>query len=81
MFFGRSMASNLPVTHYSNPELVAERQPLDDSPRTRSVNFEPDDNVWVRLSPLQYVWRQGIVICRVVGVPDSFVIEINGQQY
>ena len=42
------------------------------------MNFEPNDNVWVHLNPLENVWEQGVVI---VGVPDSFIIEINGQQY
>ena len=45
------------------------------------MNFEPNDNVWVRLSPLENIWKQGIVICNVVGVPDSFIVKINGQQY
>ena len=70
LFFGRRLASNLPVIHNSNPELVAEQQPLEDSSRTRSVNFEPDGNVWVCLSPLENVWNQGVIICSVVGVPD-----------
>ena len=45
------------------------------------MNFEPGDNVWVCLSLLENVWKQGIIIHSVVGVPDSFVIEINGQEY
>ena len=46
------------------------------------MNFEPGDNVWVRLSLIENSWKQGVIICSVVGVPDSFVIEINdGQQY
>ena len=81
LFFGRRLASNMPITHNSNPELVAEQQPLDKPSRTREVNFEPGDNVWVRLSPIENSWKQGVAICNVVGVPDSFVIELNGQQY
>ena len=81
LFFGHRLASNLPVLHNSNPELAAERQPLDKPSRTREVNFEPGDNVWVCLSPLENTWKQGIIIRSVVGVPDSFVMEINGQQY
>ena len=82
LFFGHRLASNLPVIHNSNPELVAERQPSDDSSGTRNVNFEPGDNEWVCLSPIENSWKQGVVICDVVGVPDSFIIEINnGQQY
>ena len=81
LFFSCRLASNLPIIHHSNPELVAERQPLDDSSRTREVNFEPGDNVWVHLSPIENIWKQGVIICSVVGVPDSFIIEVNGQQY
>ena len=32
-------------------------------------------------SPIENTWKQGVVICSVVGVPDSFIVEINGQQY
>ena len=45
------------------------------------MNFEPGDNVWVCLSPIENSWKQGVVIRNVVGVPDSFIVEINGQQY
>ena len=45
------------------------------------MNFEHGDSVWVHPSPIENVWKQGIIIRSVVGVPDSFVIEINGQQY
>ena len=81
LFFGHRLASNLSVIHNSNPELVAERQLSDDSSRTSNVNFESCDNACVCLSPIENSWKQGIVICNVVGVPDSFVVEINGQQY
>ena len=45
------------------------------------MDFEPNDNVWVCLSPVENVWKQGVIIRSVVGVPDSFIIEINGQQH
>ena len=79
LFFGRRLASNLPIMHNSNPELVAE--PTHEPSRSREVNFESGDNVWVCLSPIKNTWKQGIIIHNVVGVPDSFVVEINGQQY
>ena len=44
------------------------------------MNFEPQDNVWVCLSPIENSWKQGAIIHSVVEVPDSFVGEINGQQ-
>ena len=45
------------------------------------MNFEPGDNVWVHLNPIENVWKQGIIIHGVGRVPVSFVIEINSQQY
>ena len=45
------------------------------------MNFEPGDSVWVCLSPIENTWKQGVIICNVVGVPDSFIMEINSQQY
>ena len=81
LFFGCRLASNLPIIHNSNPELVPGQQPSDKPSRTREVNFEPGDNVWVCLSPIENTWKQGIIIRNVIGVPDSFDVEINGQQY
>ena len=74
LFFSFRLASNLPVIHNSNPELVAEQQPLDNSSRTRNVYFEPGDYVWICLSPIENVLKQGVIIHNVVGVPDSFII-------
>ena len=37
--------------------------------------------MWVHLSPVENTWKQGVIIHSVVGVPDSFVVEISGQQY
>ena len=81
MFFGHKLTSYLPIIHNSNPELVAEHQPIIEPSRTREVNFNAGDRVWVCLSPIDNTWKQGIVIYSVVGVPDSFVVEINSQQY
>ena len=83
LFFGHRLTSNLPIIHQSNPELVAKHQPIIEPSRTRTreVNFESGDSVWVWLSPIDNTWKQGIVIHSVVGVPDSFVVEINSQQY
>ena len=61
---------------------MAECEPaLEQSSRTREVNFEAGNGVWVCLSPIDNTWKQGVIICSVVGVPDSFIVEINSQQY
>ena len=82
LFFGHRLASNLPVIHQSDPELVVEYQPtLEQSSRTREVNYEAGKGRWVHLSEIDKTWKQGTVVRTVVGVPDSFIVEINGQQY
>ena len=77
MFFGRKLASNLPIIHQSDPELVADLEPS----RTRDINFQEGDGIWVCLNPIDNTWKQGVIIRQVVGVPDSFMVETNGQQY
>ena len=37
--------------------------------------------MWVCLSPIENTWKQGIIIRSVADVPDSFIVEINRQQY
>ena len=71
-----------PITYSSDPALVSEHQLyLENSSRTRDINFEAGDNVWVCLNSTDNTWKQGMVIRQVVGIPDSFVVEVNGQQY
>ena len=47
LFFSNRLTPNLPIIHNSNPELVAEHQPIDEPSRTREINFELGDGVWV----------------------------------
>ena len=54
---------------------------MEPSSRTRDINFEEGDGVWVCLSPIDNTWKEGVIIRQVVGVPDSFIVEINGQRY
>ena len=35
----------------------------------------------MRSNPIENIWKQRVIIHSVVGVPDSFFSEINGQQY
>ena len=69
MFFGQKLSSNLPIIHNSDPALVAERQPYIKPSRTRDVNFEAGNSVWVCLNPIDNIWKQGMVIRQVVGSP------------
>ena len=45
--------------------------------------FEPADSdfCYVRINPNENVWEKGLVIRKVIGVPDSYVVEVNGHRY
>ena len=45
--------------------------------------FEPNDgdSCYVRINPNENVWEKGLVIRKVVGVPDSYVVEVDGCRY
>ena len=45
--------------------------------------FDPQegDSCWARLDPTENVWSKGFVRRKVIGVPDSCVVEIDGRKY
>ena len=45
------------------------------------MDFQEGDAVWIHLSPIDTRWKKGVMIRQVVGVPDSFVVDVHGQQY
>ena len=42
--------------------------------------FDPQegDSCWARLDPTEKVWNKGLAIRKVTGVPDSYVVEVDG---
>ena len=36
---------------------------------------------YARLNPMEKIWEKGFVVRKVVGVPDSYVAEVNGCRY
>ena len=45
--------------------------------------FEPQvgDSCYARLNPMENVWEKGFIVRKVVGVPDSCVVEVDGHRY
>ena len=45
--------------------------------------FDPNDgdSCYVRINPNENVWEKGLVVRKVVGVPDSYVVEVDGPRY
>ena len=49
----------------------------------QECRFEPNDSdsCYVRISPNENVWEKGLVIRKVIGVPDLYVMEVDGHRY
>ena len=44
--------------------------------------FDPQGNsCWARLDPTENVWSKGLVVRKVIGVSDSYVVEADGHRY
>ena len=58
-------------------------QCLNSKDRKHVHTFDPQegDSCWARLDPHENVWSKGMIIRKVTGVPDSFVVEVDGCRY
>ena len=56
---------------------------VDDHDHDKVCRFEPDDGdfCYVRVNPNENVWEKGLITRKVVGVPDSYVVEVDGHKY
>ena len=56
---------------------------VDDHDHDKVCRFEPDDGdfCYVRINPNKNVWEKGLVIRKVIGVPDPYVLEVEGHRY
>ena len=45
--------------------------------------FNPNDGdpCCVRVNPNENIWEKGLVVRKVIGVPDSYVVEVDGCRY
>ena len=39
------------------------------------------DPCYVRINPNENVWEKGLVVRKVTGVPDLYVVEVDGHRY
>ena len=81
LFIGRKIATNIPYVPFATAALVQHLRNVDDHGKVR--RFEPDysDFCYVRINPNETVWEKGLVIRMVIGVPDSYVVEVDGHRY
>ena len=52
-----------------------------DHDHERKFNPQEGDVCYARLNPMENVWEKGFVARKVIGVPDSYVVEGDGRRY
>ena len=47
------------------------------------LRFDPQegDFCYARLNPMENVWEKGFIVRKVIGVPDSYVVEVDRHRY
>ena len=78
LFLGHKIATNIPCVPFGMAALVHRTE----SPEhVRQFNPKDGDVCYVHIDPNINVWYKGTVLRKVIGVPDSYVIDVDGHQY
>ena len=80
MFLGRKIATNIPYIPFGTAALTL---CLRNDDHDNECRFEPQagDSCYARLNPMENVWEKGFIVRKVIGVPDSYVVEGDGCRY
>ena len=80
MFLGQKIATNIPYILFGTAALM---QCPRNSDHDHECRFEPNegDVCYARLNPVENVSEKGFVVRKVIGVPDSYVVEVDGHRY
>ena len=81
LFLGCKIATNIPYIPFGTAALMQRSRNVNDHDNV--CRFEPNDgdSSYVRINPNKNVWEKGLVIRKVVGVPDLYVVEVDGHRY
>ena len=83
LFLGCKIATNIPSVPFGTAALMQHLRNVDDHDHDKVCRFELDDGdfCYVRVNPNENVWEKGLVIRKVIGVPDSYVMKVDGHRY
>ena len=78
MFLGQKIAMNIPYILFGTAALMQRPRNSDHERR-----FEPQvgGSCYARLNPMENVWEKGFIVRKVIGVRDSYVVEVDGCRY
>ena len=81
LFLGHKIATNIPYIPFGTAALMHSSRNLNDHDNV--CRFEPNDSdsCYVRINPNENTWEKSLVIRKVIGVPDSYVVEVDRCRY
>ena len=79
LFLGHKIATNIQYIPFGTAALM---QHLRDN-HDHVCRFDPDDgySCYVRINLNENAWQKGLVVRKMIGVPDSYIVEVDGQRY
>ena len=77
LFLGCKIATNIPF----GTAALMQHLRNDDHDHEHRFNPNDGDSCYVRINPSENVWEKGSVVRKVIGVPDSYVVEVDGHRY
>ena len=82
MFLGQKIATNIPYILFGTAALMQCLRNNNDD-HDHECRFEPQAgySCYATLIPMENVWEKGFIVRKVIGVPDSYVVEVDGHRY
>ena len=80
LFLGHKVATNILYIPFGTAALMHQSRSDDHDQERR---FEPNDgdSCYARINPNENIWEKGLVIRKIIRVPYSYVVEVDGHKY
>ena len=81
LFLGCKIATNIPYIPFGTAALLQCLRNINDHDNVCRFDPNDGDSCYVRINPNENVWEKGLVLRKVVGVPDLYIVEVDGCRY
>ena len=81
LFLGQKLATNIPYIPFGTTALM--QHPGRHDQDHGECRFDPQDGnfCYARLNPMENTWEKGFIVRKITGVPDSYIVKVDGQRY
>ena len=81
LFLGHKIATNIPYIPFGTTALMQCSRNIDDHDNVYRFDPNDGDSCYVRINSNENVLEKGLVVRKVVEVPDSYIVEVDGHRY